>query len=66
MLDLSYQTSLHTKIELLLPEYSYSAEDRERIGKMLRTITEGQAKHLYRLCMQKKRIELKQFIVAHI
>lgn len=65
MIDLSYQTSLHTKIELLLPEYR-STNDRERIGKMLRSITEGQAKHLYRLCMEKKRIELKQFIVAHI
>lgn len=66
MIDLSYKTSLHTHINLLLPEYSYKSEDGERIGKMLNTLTEGQAKYLYRLCKQKKRIELKMFIVAHI
>ena len=66
MMDLSYCTSLHTNINLLLPEYSYSTENRERVGKMLSNLTQGQAKYLYRLCMQKKRIELKLFIVAHI
>ena len=66
MMELSYRTSLHANINLLLPEYYYSAEASERVGKMLSTITEGQARYLYRLCLQKKRIELKLFIVAHI
>jgi len=62
MIELSYQTSLAIKIVVLLPEYNLS----EPLAEMLRQITEGQARYLYSLAVNKKRDELKQFIVAHI
>lgn len=62
MLELSYQTSLATKIASVLPEYRFS----EPLGELIRNLKDNEAKYLYKLCTNRHKDELKQFIEAYI